>query len=171
MRLHLTRLPLAFAAVAAWLGASFAFAQQPAPRAVATLAEAEGSVLVSNPTGLATGVKGNALRSGMRVITPANARATIRYEDGCVVELKPHQRIVIDLSVPCEGRLLQVQAALPQPLQPVPNAGLSTAALNGSLTNYAGYAVGGAFTVIAIDRWRREGSETGSGNGPPVSPN
>ena len=165
------------AIAAAGLAAPAVLAQQPTPRTVATLVNPEGSVLVSNATGLGTGTDGAALRNGMRVITPANARATIRYEDGCIVELKPNQRLVIDDGKPCEARLLQAQSAAPQPpAQQVAangagaNGGLSSAALNGNLQTYAGYAGGALFTVVGIERWRR-GDPGGTDRNEPISPN
>ena len=166
------RRSLALAALAAGFAASFALAQQPAPRAVATLAEVEGSVLVSNPTGLGAGAKGAPLRNGTRVITPANARAVIRFEDGCVVELKPNQRLVIDASVPCEGRLLMAQSTLPQPAQVAAgNGAASGAGFGGSVQTYAGYAGAAVFTLVGIERWRRENNGPGGDKDQPVSPN
>lgn len=160
---------LVLAIAAAGLVAPAVFAQQPAPRTVATLVNPEGSVLVSNATGLGTGTNGAPLRNGMRVITPANARATIRFEDGCVVELKPNQRLVIDDRAPCEARLLQAQSTAPQPQGAQQVAGNGAPAGSG-LPSYVGYAGGALFTVVGIERWRR-GDNGGTDRNEPISPN
>lgn len=148
----------------AFLVASPSIAQQggpAAPRTVASLASVEGSVLVSNPTGLAAGGKGAALTSGMRVITAANSRATVRFDDGCVVTLQPNQRYVVDNSRPCAARLLMVQSIVPPPtvaLPAPPSAGGSLAgvALSGGLPGTGEALLAGIAGVTAITRWRRD---------------
>ena len=59
---------------------------------IARLRDVNGNVLVSNDSGLATG--GDALRlvPGTRVITTANSKVVIEYDDGCRVTLKENER-------------------------------------------------------------------------------
>ncbi len=144
------------------VAAPAAWAQQGGPAApaiVAHLANVEGNVLVSNASGLAAGGNGLALTKGTRVITPANGKAVIQFDDDCKVSLQPNQRLVIDPSKPCNQRMLLVQSTLPQPpITPIPppTTNLASAALSGSLQDSAGLLAGGLMGATAIVRWRRD---------------
>jgi hypothetical protein len=132
-----------------------------APKTVARLVSVEGNVLASNASGLAAGNKGLALYDGQRVITATKSKATVQFDDGCVVTLEPNQRYVIDSDRPCILRLAQVQSTLPQPPTTVAtptDGGLAGAALSGSLDGAVGTLAVGVLGVIAYVNMRRDGS-------------
>lgn len=141
--------------------ASPALAQQGAPagsqepKPVAQLESVEGSVLVSNPTGLSAGGKGTRLTTGTRVITPANGKALVQFDNGCSVRLEPNQRLVIDPDKSCEELLLLVQSTLPAPPLP-PSPSLSGMALAGGLPDLTGSLLLGIAGVTSVIRYRRD---------------
>ncbi len=137
------------------------FAQPAAPAAAtaqARLDRVEGNVLVSTATGLAAGGAGQALLAGTRVITPANGKALIKFDNGCSVQLQPNQRLVIDPSKSCEQLTLLVQSTLPAPPapSPPPSGFLASAAPSGGLPDFVGNMVGGVMGATAIIRWRQD---------------
>ncbi|MBL0141410.1 MAG: hypothetical protein IPP91_04945 [Betaproteobacteria bacterium] len=149
---------LAFAVNAASFAQQGGRAAPPAPKAVARLANVEGNVLSSNPSGLSAGSKGLVLFEGQRVITATKSKAVVEFDDGCVITLEPNQRYVVDSSRPCNMRFAQVQSTLPQPTvaSTPPADGLANAALSGSLDGQIGALAVGVLGVIAYDRMRRD---------------
>ena len=75
-------------------------AEQP----MARLKKADGDVLASTDTGLVAVREGAEFKEGTRVMTMARTTATIRYSDGCEVELKPNMRIEIRKDQECKAR-------------------------------------------------------------------
>lgn len=84
-------------------------------KAVAHLRHVEGNVLVSQETGLASAEKGLRLEDRSRVITTANAKAIVAYDDGCEVTLEPNQRLEIRTETECAERLAQADTIFKEP--------------------------------------------------------
>ena len=63
---------------------------------VARLQQVQGNVLVSQADGLASAGDSLRLDNGSRVITTANGRAIVIYDDGCEVIVEPNQRLEIN---------------------------------------------------------------------------
>ena len=110
-------------------------------RTVADLRLVEGNVLVSQETGLASAEKGLRLEDRSRVITTANAKAIVTYDDGCEVTLEPNQRLEIRDDKACAERVAQADTIFKEP------AGIAFAAsgtgLVGGATAAALAGVGG----------------------------
>jgi len=68
---------------------------------VARLVEVDGNVLVSRESGLASGNESLRLATGTRVITTANSKVVVEYDDGCRVTLKENQRFEVERGKPC----------------------------------------------------------------------
>jgi hypothetical protein len=96
-------------ALAVSLAAAQPFAQQ-TQEGIARLTDVHGNVLVSRDTGLAAGSNATRLMDGMRVITTSHSGAVVEYDDGCRVELKENQRVVIERDRPCAALLAAVES-------------------------------------------------------------
>ena len=137
----------------------------PEGQPVATLKSVEGNVLVSQETGLASADAKARLGEGSRVITTANAKAVVAYDDGCEVKVDPNQRLEIDADKPCRERVVQADSILKEPaglaLMGGTGAagGAAAAALAGSLGG-AGLAAGvaGVTGLAAIASSRDSGN-------------
>ena len=112
-------------------------ARVPEPaKTVARLRHVEGNVLVSQETGLASAEQGLRLEDRSRVITTANAKAIVAYDDGCEVTLEPNQRLEIRTETECAERLAQADTIFKEP------AGIAFAA--------AGTGLAGGATAAAL---------------------
>ena len=123
-------------------------AEAPAPRAtVARLRQVEGNVLVSQESGLASADDALRLDERSRVITTANAKAIVVYDDGCEVTLEPNQRLEIRTDKPCKERLAQAESIFKEP------AGIAVATAGGGIVGGATAAalagVGGGVLGVA----------------------
>ena len=132
---------------------------------VATLKVLEGNVLVSGEAGLASAEASARLVEGSRVITTANARVLVVYDDGCEVQLEPNQRLAIERGKPCRERLAQAESILREPEGMLlaggtgAAGGAAAAALAGTLGPGIGLAAGAAgAAVIAAARGERNTS-------------
>lgn len=109
---------------------------------VARLRQVEGNVLVSQESGLASAEEALRLDDRSRVITTANAKAIVTYDDGCEVALEPNQRLEIRTDLKCPERVAQAESIFKEP------AGMALAAagtgLAGGATAAALAGVGGA---------------------------
>jgi hypothetical protein len=103
---------------------------------VARLRQVEGNVLVSQESGLASAEESLRLDDRSRVITTANAKAVVIYDDGCEVALEPNQRLEIRTDKVCAERLAQAETIFKEP------AGMALAA--------AGTGVAGGVTAAAL---------------------
>lgn len=115
-------------------------------RTVARLRHVEGNVLVSKEAGLASADEALRLDDRSRVITTANAKAIVAYDDGCEVTLEPNQRLEIRTDKVCAERLAQAETIFKEP------AGMALAAgtgLAGGATAAALAGVGGAAVGVA----------------------
>lgn len=86
---------------------------------IARLRDVRGNVLVSNESGLATGIEALRLVPGTRVITTSASQVVVEFDDGCRVTLKENERFEVE-NKPCALLLAQpygiVVAAAAAPL-------------------------------------------------------
>jgi len=102
--------------VAASVCATGVWAQQQ----VARLKQVTGNVLVSGQSGLATGNEAQPLANGVRIITTANSRVIVVFDNGCEVRLEENQRFDVESDKPCA-------ALVPLALGATPALGLALA--------------------------------------------
>lgn len=103
---------------------------------VARLRQVVGNVLVSQESGLASAEESLRLDDRSRVITTANAKAIVTYDDGCEVTLEPNQRLEIRTDKACAERIARAETIFKEP------AGMALAA--------AGTGVVGSATAAAL---------------------
>jgi hypothetical protein len=102
----------AFAAAAAMVcGPALA-----ADAGVAQLGAVSGSVMVSTAGKTAPATAG-VLKAGDRVVASANGKASVKFADGCVVNLKPASMITVAAKSPCASGAGLVNAQSAQPAQ------------------------------------------------------
>ena len=77
---------------------------------VAELQKVEGNVLVSDATGMTSGVEKQPLKNKMRVTTTSRASVTVSYPCGCDVKLKENERLDIAAPKSCAAILASVQS-------------------------------------------------------------
>jgi hypothetical protein len=82
-------------------------AQTPPP--VGKTAEVKGLVTVSYGTSVATVTGTIPVMDGSRFVTASTGFATIKFEDGCEVVLKPNQAYTVEADKPCAARIAGVQ--------------------------------------------------------------
>jgi hypothetical protein len=102
-----------FAAIAA-VGAMIAGPALAADASLAQLGAVKGSVLVSQ-NGKMVSTSATALKAGDRVVTQANGSATVKFADGCVVNLKPASMVTLGAKSPCASGAGLVSASKAQP--------------------------------------------------------
>jgi environmental stress-induced protein Ves len=129
---------LAAATFTALLATSQPFAQT-GDQTIAKLVDMKGSVLVSRESGLATGIESMRVSKGMRVLTTANARVVVQYDDGCRVTLEENQRFLVD------DRACAILMTMPQPILVAPVAVAS------AMTTIAPLILGGATIAAFLD--------------------
>ena len=95
--------------VAASVCATGVWAQQQ----VARLKQVTGNVLVSGQSGLATGNEAQPLANGVRIITTANSRVIVVFDNGCEVRMEENQRLDVESGKPCAALLPQALGAAP----------------------------------------------------------
>jgi hypothetical protein len=130
---------LAKATLAALLVASQPFAQT-SDNTIAKLTDMKGNVLVSRESGLATGIDAMRVSKGMRILTTANSRVVVQYDDGCRVTLEENQRFVVD------DRACAILMTMPQPILVAPVAVAGTA-----MATIGPLLLGGASIAAIID--------------------
>ncbi len=126
-----------FAAIAA-VGAMIAGPALAADASVAQLGAVKGSVMVSQ-NGKMVSASAASLKAGDRIVTQANGSATVKFADGCVVNLKAASMVTVGAKSPCASGAGLVTAAQAQP------AALSADSIFGTgwtVTDYAIVAVG-----------------------------
>jgi hypothetical protein len=115
--------PRILAAAAALAGLAFAtqpFAEQK-DGTVAKLVEISGNVLVSRDSGLTTGTEAMRLLPKTRILTTANARAIVEYDDGCRVRMEANQRFEVERDRECAALVLLPQAVIVPVVAPLAN--------------------------------------------------
>ncbi|WP_295363582.1 hypothetical protein [Arenimonas sp.] len=80
---------------------------------VATLSQAEGTVLVNQGEQFVTAAEGQALQAGDRVMLMEGARASLVFTDGCVLPLAEGSLLDVPAVSTCAGGLAQVQSLGP----------------------------------------------------------
>jgi hypothetical protein len=132
-----------FAAIAA-VSAMIAGPALAADASVAQLGAVKGSVLVSQ-NGKMVSASATSLKAGDRIVTQANGSATVKFADGCVVNLKAASMVTVGAKSPCASGAGLVSATQAQP------AALSDVFGSGwTMTDYAilGVAVVGVGVAI-----------------------
>lgn len=114
---------------------------------VARLRGIEGNVLVSGETGLSSAEGAVRLLEGSRVITTAESRAVVVYDDGCEVTLEANQRHEVERDLPCGERILLAHSIFLEPggialAAGAAGAGGAAAAILGGTLPAAGLAAG-----------------------------
>jgi hypothetical protein len=130
-----------FAAFAA-VGAMIASPALAADASAAQLGAIKGSVMV-NQNGKMVSANGATLKAGDRIVTQAGSTASVKFADGCVVNLKPASMITLAAKSPCASGSGLVSAA---PADASQMFGLSTAA-----TAITAFVVVGAIVIAASD--------------------
>jgi hypothetical protein len=134
-----------FAAIAA-VGAMIAGPALAADASVAQLGAVKGSVFVSQ-NGKMVSASAASLKAGDRIVTQANGSATVKFADGCVVNLKAASMVTVGAKSPCASGAGLVSASQAQP------AALDAASIFGTgwtTTDYVIAAVGVAGVAWAI---------------------
>jgi hypothetical protein len=146
-----------FAAIAA-VGAMIAGPALAADASIAQLGAVKGSVMVSQ-NGKMVSATAASLKAGDRIVTQANGSATVKFADGCVVNLKAASMVTVGAKSPCASGsgLVSATQAQPAALSDVFGTGWST-------TDYVilGVAVVGAGVAI--------GQADANSNNHPASP-
>jgi hypothetical protein len=130
-----------FAAFAA-VGVMIAGPALAADASAAQLGAIKGSVMVSK-NGKMVSASGAILKAGDRIVTQANSSASVKFADGCVVNLKPASMITVGAKSPCASGagLVSATPADPQQLFGLPE--VATAAV--------AFVVVGAIVVAAAN--------------------
>jgi hypothetical protein len=128
-----------FAAFAA-VGAMIASPALAADATAAQIGAIKGSVMVSQ-NGKMVSANGAMLKAGDRIVTQANSSASVKFADGCVVNLKPASMITVAAKSPCASGAGLVSAA---PADAQQLFGMSTAA-----SAITAFVVVGAIVVAA----------------------
>jgi hypothetical protein len=71
---------------------------------VATLAQIQGNVLVSNGSAMASAAQPRRLSAGMRVLPSWRSSAVVVFDDGCLVVVGAGQRYEVESEPPCRAR-------------------------------------------------------------------
>lgn len=91
---------------------SMASAQEGQPK-VATLEEAEGTIMVDKGKGYVSTQINTPLNEGDRVITLGNSTAEIVFGDGCKLTLKPNNLVKIERALGCKATIVAVDSTVP----------------------------------------------------------
>lgn len=89
--------------------AAGAWAQQPPAPIVGATAQVEGLVTVSIGSTVANVSNESPILDGSRFVTSSSGRATLRFKDGCIVNLGPNQTFDVDSSTDCSKRIAAVK--------------------------------------------------------------
>jgi hypothetical protein len=130
-----------FAAFAA-VGVMIASPALAADASAAQLGAIKGSVMVSK-NGKMVSASGAVLKAGDRIVTQANGSASVKFADGCVVNLKPASMITVAAKSPCASGAGLVSAT---PADAQQMFGLGEAA-----TAVTAFVVVGAIVIAASD--------------------
>ncbi|MEO8654038.1 MAG: hypothetical protein ABI409_07940 [Ramlibacter sp.] len=85
-----------------------AFAQD--KERLGTVDNVQGLVTVTTGATGSTTATGNPIISGMRFVASSSGSADLRFNNGCVVKLKPLQAVTVLRSMTCEALLAAVQS-------------------------------------------------------------
>ena len=131
---------LASGATLAFLVAAGPVSAQQGGAPVAILKDRVGNVLVSRGDALVLAAKEQRLTVGTRVLTTAQAKVTISYDNGCDVRLNENERFTVAVG-PCTELIGQVESLGPA-------AGAIGGGTTGTIVG-GGAAAGGAGMIAA----------------------
>ena len=77
---------------------------------IATLAEVQGNVLVSDAVGMSSATENQRIKNTVRVTTTSRASVLISFDCGCDVRLKENERLDVEGPRQCPALLAAVQA-------------------------------------------------------------
>ena len=77
---------------------------------IATLAEVQGNVLVSDALGMSSAVDNQRIKNSVRVTTTSRASVLISFDCGCDVRLKENERLDVEGAKQCPALLAAVEA-------------------------------------------------------------
>ena len=77
---------------------------------IATLAEVQGNVLVSDAVGMSSAIDNQRIKNLVRVTTTSRASVLISFDCGCDVRLKENERLDVEGAKQCPALLAAVQA-------------------------------------------------------------
>jgi uncharacterized protein YycO len=119
---------MALAAAAALCVAGQASAKDVA--AAAQLTGVSGSVMIQQGGKMVSATNASALRAGDRVVAMNGAKASVKFADGCVVQLTASNMVTIGAKSPCASGagLVSANQAAPAALTPVQMAGYAVVA-------------------------------------------
>jgi uncharacterized protein YycO len=119
---------MALAAAAALCVAGQASAKDVA--AAAQLTGVSGSVMIQQGGKMVSATNASALRAGDRVVAMNGAKASVKFADGCVVQLTASNMVTIGAKSPCASGagLVSANQAAPAALPPVQMAGYAVVA-------------------------------------------
>ena len=89
--------------------APLSFAQTSPPEAVGVVTRVEGLVTVSQNNTLGNAFKDEVILQNSRVVTTFSGSTTIRLNNGCIIDLKPNQAVIIDFRRECKAILAAIQ--------------------------------------------------------------
>lgn len=131
------------------------------PAIVGKVAEVQGVVTISNGLTVGTAVPGTVITEGNRFVTASAGAARLTMDNGCVINLKPNESLVIDSRLSCRELLASIQsvgtqsaavavgggAGLGKGLAGVGGLLLAGAVANSTSNNSSGTPVGGGGTT------------------------
>lgn len=86
---------------------------------VATAASVNGTVQVNQGSEFVPLAPGQSLNPGDRVMAMASSSATIRFADGCTINVAPETMVVVPTASNCAGGVVATQTAAPAGSGPV----------------------------------------------------
>jgi hypothetical protein len=106
----MSRLPI-LAAIASCAIAGAAFAQQPATlEALGAVKEVRGVVTMSLGSQVATVQPETPVFDGARFVAGSSGSAQLKFENGCVLDLKPNEWVTIDGKLDCPRQIAAIQS-------------------------------------------------------------
>lgn len=97
-----------FIAVLLALIAATAFAQD--KERLGTVENVRGVVTVTDGATGGTAATGSPINSGMRFVTSSSGSATLKFNNGCEINLKPLEAVTVLRSMDCKALIAAVQA-------------------------------------------------------------
>ena len=81
-----------------------------APGVLGKVANVEGVVTISDGVTVGTAVPGTVITQGNRFVTASSGAARLTMDNGCVINLKPNESLLIDSKLSCRELIASVQA-------------------------------------------------------------
>jgi hypothetical protein len=100
--MELFMLKKSFAVLAILAVSAAAIAQTTAPAQLGTVQSVQGLVTVSDGTSIGNVVNGSPIIDGSRFVTSSSGSATLKFDNGCTVELKPSRALTLQGKQNCD---------------------------------------------------------------------